>query len=186
MPDSRVKQVIGIVLVALVLAWTVAGDRIQAALTPDRHGCAHSADLPRPGNREEARAAVLCLVNHERAKRDLPPLADDRRLQRAAQAHARAMGERDFYAHRDPDGREPDERIRAAGYDGSTTGENLLWGTGGDATPAEAVEGWMESPGHRANILRREFTRVGTGIAYDAPEPQITEPAAVYVHNFGG
>jgi len=157
-PVSRTRQALGLVLVAAALLWVAAGDRIQAAIAPDSDGCAHSSDLPRPGTVSETREAVLCLVNRARAERGLAPLSDDRRLQRAAQAHARDMGERDFFAHSDPDGGEADDRIRAAGYDGQTTGENLAWGSGIEATPARIVESWMESPGHRANVLRESFT----------------------------
>lgn len=96
------------------------------------------------------------------------------------------MGRRHFYAHQDPDGTQPDERIRRAGFDGRTTGENIHWGVGANATPARIVDDWMDSPGHRANILRASFTRVGTGVGNDAPDPRADGPAGVYVQNFGG
>jgi uncharacterized protein YkwD len=77
-------------------------------------------------------------------------------------------------------------RAACAGYRGRTTGENIHWGIGINATPARIVDGWMNSPRHRANILRSEFTQVGTGIGYDAPERFADGDAGVYVHNFGG
>jgi uncharacterized protein YkwD len=95
------------------------------------------------------------------------------------------MGRRDFYAHRNPDGTNPADRILRAGYNGRITGENIHWGVRINSTPAEIVRGWMDSPGHRANILRPTFSEVGTGIGYDAPEP-LVDAAAVYVNNFGG
>ena len=83
-------------------------------------------------------------------------------------------------------GANPHTRITSAGYRGRTTGENIRWGIGINATPARIVDGWMNSPGHRANILSSEFTQVGTGIGYDAPEPFADGDVGVYVHDFGG
>ncbi len=180
------RQTLALIVVAGALLWPMVGDQIHARFTPDRAGCSHTSDLPSPDNVSDGRAAVLCLLNQHRAKAGLPPLAEDRALEAAAQAHAQDMGRRDFYAHDDPDGVEPDRRIRRAGFKGRTTGENIHWGVGTNATPARIVDDWMASPGHRANILRPSFTRVGTGIALDAPERSVMERAGVYVNNFGG
>lgn len=182
----RAKQTLGLFLAAVVLLWPVVGDRVQARVTPDRDGCPHTSDLPSPDNVAESRSAVLCLLNQHRAKAGLPPLVEDRSLEASAQAHAQDMGLRDFFAHRDPDGVEPDQRIRRAGFEGLATGENIHWGTGINTTPARVVDDWMNSPGHRANILHSSFTRVGTGIAHDAPERLVFGRAGVYVNNFGG
>ena len=76
--------------------------------------------------------------------------------------------------------------MRHAGFGGQMTGENLYWGSGSAGTPAAAVEGWMESPGHRANILRPEFRWVGTGISDESPEGGIPTGGGVWVNNFGG
>jgi uncharacterized protein YkwD len=182
----RVRQTLGVIFVALALVWTVAGERIEAIATPDRAGCPQSSDEPGPKNANEARAAVLCLLNQHRAAAGLTVLVEDPALQAAAQAHADDMGRRDFYAHRDPDGVTPDQRIRRAGFNGQATGENIHWGVGLNASPAHIVDGWMASPGHRANILRASFSRVGTGIGYDAPDRLTSGRAGVYVNNFGG
>jgi uncharacterized protein YkwD len=186
MPASRSKQAFVLFLAAVALLWPVAGDDLRAALTPDRDLCPHSSDLPDPEHTAEARAAVLCLVNQHRAERGLAPLVEHPALQAAAQGHAEDMGRREFYAHDNPDGADPHKRITSAGYRGRTTGENIHWGIGINATPARIVDGWMNSPGHRANILRSEFTHVGTGIAYDAPERFADGRVGVYVHDFGG
>jgi uncharacterized protein YkwD len=182
----RVRQGLALAVVATALLWPLVGDRIQAAVTPDRDGCPHSSDLPSERNRAAARAAILCLLNRHRAEHGLPPLAEDPALEAAAQAHAEDMGRRRFFAHEDPDGVGPHERIERAGFRGSTTGENIAWGTRINATPTRIVDGWMASPGHRANILRREFTRVGTGIAYEPPIRPTPKPVGVYVNAFGG
>jgi uncharacterized protein YkwD len=186
MPVSRSRQALVFFIAAIALLWPVAGDHIQAALTPDRDGCPRSSDLPDREHAAEARAAVLCLVNQHRTEHGLAPLVEDPVLQAAAQTHAEDMGLRDFYGHENPDGATPHDRITAAGYRGRTTGENIHWGVGINATPARIVDGWMNSPGHRANILRPEFTQVGSGIGYDAPERLTDGRVGVYVHNFGG
>lgn len=186
MPGSRLQHAVSFLVLGIALAWSVASAEIKAAMTPDRDGCPHSSDLARAGNAIKGRAAVLCLVNHERVGRGLAPLIEDPRLESAAQAHADDMGRRNFYAHVSPDGLDADRRMRAAGYDGQSTGENIHWGVGVSATPARIVEDWMNSPGHRANILRPSFTRIGTGVAYDAPDSLVLRGAGVYVNNFGG
>ncbi|WP_446035202.1 CAP domain-containing protein, partial [Streptomyces olivaceus] len=92
----------------------------------------------------------------------LPALAPDDRLARAAQAHSADMVARDFYSHTDPDGGRPWDRAAAAGSSRRTVGENIACG---QRSPAEVVEGWMNSPGHRANILKSDFTHLGVGLA---------------------
>jgi uncharacterized protein YkwD len=66
-----------------------------------------------------------------------------------------------------------------------TTGENLAWGSRAEATPVRVVEGWMESPGHRANILRPQFTEVGVGVAHEAPKVSVGGRVGVYTTDFG-
>lgn len=185
MNPTQPARIIGLILVAVALLWPIVGDRITAGVSPDREGCAHSRDLFDADGLAKARGAVVCLVNHERMSRGLSPLIPDQLLDSAAQRHALDMGRRNFYAHRDPDGGEPHDRIKRAGFAGRTTGENIHWGVGLNATPAKIVEDWMNSPGHRANILRPSFTRIGTGISDDPPEG-LHSDAGVYVNNFGG
>ncbi|MEU5535512.1 CAP domain-containing protein [Streptomyces sp. NPDC020362] len=103
---------------------------------------------------------VVALTNTERARAGLPPLTADPLLATAAQAHCADMAARDFYAHTSPDGSEPWDRAAAAGSRRSTIGENIACG---QRSPAEVVDGWMNSPGHRANILKPEFTHLGVG-----------------------
>ncbi|MDX3372379.1 CAP domain-containing protein, partial [Streptomyces sp. ME02-6987-2C] len=107
-------------------------------------------------------AEVVGLTNRERAGAGLPALAVDARLTAAAQAHSADMVTRDFYSHTDPDGGKPWDRAAAAGADRRSVGENIACG---QRSPAEVVEGWMNSPGHRANILEAGFTHIGVGLA---------------------
>jgi uncharacterized protein YkwD/stress response protein SCP2 len=107
-------------------------------------------------------AEVVDLTNRQRAGAGLPALAADPRLARAAQAHSADMVARDFYSHTDPDGGRPWDRAAAAGAGHRTVGENIACG---QRSPAAVVEGWMNSPGHRANILKADFTHIGVGLA---------------------
>jgi uncharacterized protein YkwD len=97
------------------------------------------------------------------------------------------MVERGFFEHENPDGVGPHERIRRAGYElrvaGFATGENLGTGQPGADTPAAIVDGWMHSPGHRRNILRRGFEQIGIGIV---PRYEGGGPGATYTTTFGG
>ncbi|MEU5703929.1 CAP domain-containing protein [Streptomyces aurantiacus] len=107
-------------------------------------------------------AEVVALTNAERAAAGLPPLTEDPLLIRAAQAHSVDMVARAFYSHTSPDGSEPWHRAAAAGSARRTIGENIACG---QRSPAEVVRGWMDSPGHRANILKPAFTHIGVGFA---------------------
>ncbi|MGW6057835.1 CAP domain-containing protein [Streptomyces sp. NPDC055189] len=106
--------------------------------------------------------AVLRLTNAERTAAGLRPLSPDPLLTVAAQNHSADMIARAFYAHTAPDGGEPWHRASAAGSTHRSIGENIACG---QRTPAEVVDGWMNSPGHRANILKPSFTHLGVGFA---------------------
>ncbi|MCM3809759.1 CAP domain-containing protein [Streptomyces sp. DR7-3] len=105
---------------------------------------------------------VIALTNAERAAARLTPLAQDPRLAAAAQAHSDDMVARDFYSHTGPEGHQPWDRARVAGATHRGIGENIACG---QRSPAEVVRGWMDSPGHRANILKPDFTHIGVGHA---------------------
>ncbi|WP_173861704.1 CAP domain-containing protein, partial [Streptomyces aureus] len=105
------------------------------------------------GNSSEA-DQVIALVNAERAKAGCGPLSANATLTRAAQGHSEDMAARDFFDHTNPDGAGPGERVTAAGYPWSTYGENIAMG---QSSPEQVMESWMNSPGHRANILNCDF-----------------------------
>ncbi|MGW7074777.1 CAP domain-containing protein [Streptomyces sp. NPDC054866] len=107
-------------------------------------------------------AAVLRLTNAERTAAGLRPLSPDPILTVAAQGHSADMIARAFYSHTSPEGGEPWHRASAAGSTHRAIGENIACG---QRTPAEVVDGWMNSPGHRANILKPSFTHLGVGFA---------------------
>jgi len=112
------------------------------------------------GTATEAR--VIALLNEARRDEGLPTLGCDGRLGDVARLHAQDMAERDFFDHTNPDGQAPWDRMDAYGIGGYTTaGENIA---AGYATPADVHEGWMNSPGHRDNILGEWYTDVGVGV----------------------
>ncbi len=108
--------------------------------------------------REEA---VLALVNDERAAADCGPLEPDSRLDTAARLHAEDMAANDYFDHTSQDGRSPTDRAAEQGYEGGV-GENIAYGY---PDPASVMEGWMNSEGHRANILNCGYNVLGVGTA---------------------
>ena len=119
-----------------------------------------------PGDLARTAAEVVDLTNRERAGAGLPPLASDALLTTAAQAHSADMVARAFYSHTSPEGSQPWDRAAAAGARRRSIGENIACG---QRSPAEVVDGWMNSPGHRANILKPDFTHIGIGFAGGGP-----------------
>jgi uncharacterized protein YkwD len=111
---------------------------------------------PRP----DLEAQMLELVNQERAAAGLEPLAPDPELTEVARAHSADMFARGYFAHVSPDGQDPFDRMTRAGVTFRTAGENLALAP----TVRVAHTGLMNSPGHRANILRPAFGRLGIGI----------------------
>ncbi|WP_206308037.1 CAP domain-containing protein, partial [Streptomyces rhizosphaericola] len=103
---------------------------------------------------------VLQIVNAERAKEGCGPVTSNDLLATAAQRHSADMESRAYFSHTSPDGTDPGDRITAVGYRWSTYGENIAKG---QRTPADVMEAWMNSPGHRANILNCAFKEMGIG-----------------------
>jgi uncharacterized protein YkwD len=105
-------------------------------------------------------AALLRAVNAVRVHHDLRPLAVDRRLTGVAGAYSTTLLRRDVFTHG-----AFGQRMRRSGARGPRFGENLAWGTGRLASASTIVRGWLRSPGHRANLLRPGFRRIGLGAA---------------------
>jgi uncharacterized protein YkwD/stress response protein SCP2 len=115
-----------------------------------------------PAGLERTAGEVIALTNAERTRAGLPPLSADTLLTTAAQAHSADMVARAFYSHTSPEGSQPWDRAAAVGCARRTIGENIACG---QRSAAEVVRGWMDSPGHRANILKPGFTHIGIGLA---------------------
>lgn len=110
--------------------------------------------------RPDLEAQMLVLVNEERTKRGLKPLAYDAALTPVARAHSTDMFVRGYFSHYTPEKTDPFDRMNKAGVKFRTAGENLALGR----TLKICHEGLMNSPGHKANILNPAFGRLGVGI----------------------
>lgn len=107
---------------------------------------------------------VVELVNAIRAERGLGKLEENWELSRVARFKSRDMREKHYFSHTSPTYGSPFEMMRAFGLAYRTAGENIAMGY---PTPASVVDGWMNSEGHRANILNPSFTVIGVGYVAD-------------------
>ncbi len=105
------------------------------------------------------------MVNSDRADSGLAPLVHDDELRQVARYHSEDMYLRDYFDHIDPDGESPSDRADNAGIDYVVIGENIEWNMGHSNPVEYAEQGFMASPGHRANILFDGYNAVGVGIA---------------------
>jgi uncharacterized protein YkwD len=110
--------------------------------------------------RADLEARMLEMVNAERAKKRLKPLAADPQLAEVARAHSRDMFARGYFSHVTPEGKDPFDRMRADDVRFLAAGENLALAP----TLPGAYQLLMNSPGHRANMLRPQFGRLGIGV----------------------
>jgi len=118
-----------------------------------------------------AEAAVLALVNEARADAGCGALTADPALAAVARAHSADMRDRDYFSHTSPEGLSPFDRAEQAGV-GYSRAENIAFG---QSDAAAVMEAWLESPGHRQNILDCELTRLGVGVAEGPGGPWWTQ-----------
>ena len=132
------------------------------------------------------RARVVELVNAARSHgrrcgserfAAAPPLHASGKLDDAAAEHARDMARRKFFEHRGSDGSEPRDRVARAGYESRLTGENIALGP---ESAEEVVAGWLDSPGHCANIMEARFQDIGVAVASGKKRGQV-----YWVQTFG-
>jgi uncharacterized protein YkwD len=166
---------------------SAAGVIAKVLATP----CQNTQLIPEAANLALVRAAVLCLINTERAQNGKSPLSTDPRLEHAAEAHGKEMLSLDYFNHVAPSGLTPVARIRGTGYIpnsevGYVIGENLAWGTLTLATPQAIVNAWIASPEHLANILEGKYRETGIDVEPEVPE-QLSEgvAGALYTQEFG-
>jgi uncharacterized protein YkwD len=151
--------------------------------------CNDGGLMPSDDNIAQLNAAILCLVNAERtANGNLPPLTENAELDRASAGMCTRMVTEHFFAHDTPDGKTVVDRIEPTGYipNGGdwVVGENLAWGSGALSTPQSIVNGWMNSPGHKANILASDYKDIGLATCMGSPTTTYSG-GTVYVNNFG-
>jgi len=166
---------------------TIAAAALATALASPAHalaaGCGPVNANPNSSSLKAAKKSTLCLLNRIRRAHHLRPLHSNGALSLASQRHANDMSANHYFAHGNFVG-----RIRSAHYlsrtHGWTLGENIAWGSWQYATPASIVDGWMNSPPHRANILNGRFREIGLGVSRGAPE-RGQDNAGTYVTDFG-
>ncbi len=120
--------------------------------------------LPMPvhANNSFSSTTIVAYTNEDRVQNGAGVLLEDKLLDKAAQAKADDMAKLGYFSHVEPDGAQPWHWFTAAGYYYQRAGENLAINFG-DAQSLESA--WMNSPAHRANLLKQSYTRVGIGIA---------------------
>ncbi|QEV04671.1 CAP domain-containing protein [Streptomyces prasinus] len=157
---------------------TAAPKPTAAAPKPVTAGPEPSAGASSPASTDApeasgAVAAVVEIVNAERGKAGCSPVKVNATLTEAAQEHSEDMAASRNMSHTGSDGSSPDDRITRAGYSWSTYGENVAYGY---STPEQVMAGWMDSPGHRENILNCAFEEIGVGLA---------QPGSYWTQDFG-
>jgi uncharacterized protein YkwD len=168
------------------------GDHVDPGGVPRHDGagaaCPNPDLAPAPATLPAIADATLCLLNGERADHGLAPLAPNRRLAAAATAYAGDLVAGSYFSHTGRDGSGLLDRIERTGYvrrdAGWVLGENLAWGTGELATPGSIMQAWMQSPGHRDNILSGEYREVGIGVVAGNPA-RVDGQGATYATEFG-
>jgi uncharacterized protein YkwD len=178
-PHVRPRNRLLLAVLALCVVVATAVPAAQAA-SP----CAAASATPAQAGKRAIVRATLCTINAERSRYGLGALSLDRRLSKAAAAHAGDMDSRNYFAHDSLGGGSFVDRIRRAGYlNGArswTVGENIAWGSERRGAPRAITRMWMNSPEHRANILSSSF-RESSG----APVSGMGAPAATYATDFG-
>ena len=154
--------------------------------------CAHADTRPGDASENSLSRSTVCLLNRQRARRGLRKLRLNERLSKAARQHTADMVKRNYFSHNSRSGSDVVDRLTRTGYMRGarswTVGENLAWGSGSRSTPREIVAAWMNSPGHRSNILQRRFREIGIGTVFGTPNRSSSSAgraAATYTTTFG-
>jgi len=171
-------SIAAVALVALALAVPAGA---QAA------DCAGADLVPVAANLPQVGQATLCLLNQQRAAAGALPLLESAQLTTASAGYSRQMVAEAFFAHESPDGGTLVDRLTATGYihagNAWSVGENIGWGQSQLSTPRAMVGAWMNSPGHRENILDTGFDDIGLGVALGSPPDRAW--GATYTTDFG-
>ncbi|GMF12643.1 unnamed protein product [Phytophthora lilii] len=163
---SAVQSSLAVIVVVVAAA--------TSSIRPDSSGSLRLRHAPRmlqnPSQVTDVYTALLLRVNQERAAHGLPALCASSKLQKAAQRQAEDMAAHDFLHHVGSDGSTVPSRIRDTGYKWKSIAENV---GGGNADADSIIGTWMNSTGHRMNILG-DYTQFGAGYTYN--------PDGIYTH----
>ncbi len=160
---------------------------LLSVLASQASACAGANLKPTRQSTDQARAAVTCLINRQRARHHRKAVHGSVPLLSAAQSHTNAMVSQNFFSH-EGDGT-PASRAVNAGYTAGATawgvGEALEWGVKKGATPRAIVRGWMHSQEHRGILLTRRFRQVGVGVTSGSPMAGGDSGAETFTALFG-
>jgi len=135
-------------------------------------------DLTKVRFDEDGERKMLEMINEEREKAGLKPYRWNEKLQMAARKHSADMALKNYTSHNSPDGRTAAKRVANEGVKYAGVGENIA----GSGTVANAHKGLMDSPGHRQNIMSRDFTDIGIGIVKNADGSVTVTQNFIYGH----
>lgn len=165
--NKLIGMSLGLFVACLLSVFAISEVRPAAAATVDSAASLEATQLPLPVvakpeispiNRHQKQA--LDLLNADRAARGLAPLRLSLQLSRLAENYARDMIKRNYFSHTNPEGLSPFERMRRQNIPFNYAGENLAF----NVSIAAAEQAFMNSPGHKANILDTHYTQVGVGV----------------------
>jgi len=115
---------------------------------------------------------MVCLVNKARAQNGAPALGINQDLTSAAQQHSTDMARSNNMDHTGSDGSSPGDRCQKAGFNWSAVAENIAFG---QDSMDSVMQSWLNSPGHRENIMNPEYTMMGSAVAYSGSTPYYTQ-----------
>ena len=130
--------------------------------TPTKATPSKTAETPNLSADNKLEKEVVTLVNQERSKQGLAPLKDNVSLSNVARTKSEDMAKNNYFSHTSPTYGSPFDMMKHFGITYTAAGENIAMG---QPTAASVMNGWMNSPGHKANILSKDFTEIGVGIA---------------------
>lgn len=160
---QKVGFIFGIVLLCIMIA-VPAFATVQTP-APDKTGAGNSDSISPVRNLTADESYILEQVNAERAKAGLAPLQVDYRLVQTARTKSQDMITQGYFDHQSPTLGSSFDQMNQAEITYQYTGENIAT----NSTVAGAMESWMNSPGHRANILNPNFTHIGIGVIDGGP-----------------
>jgi uncharacterized protein YkwD len=185
----RTCRNVGAILVAILLTCLGAPGANAAASKVTSPSCPGANLSPSAVDAAAVDAATLCLVDRVRTAHHLRPLRANHELQAVAARQVKCIVRWNYFADECPSGQTAAALIAATRYAAHavklSTGQNLGWGTGFYATPAQIVAAWMSSPAHRAIILTRTFNDAGVGMTPAVPSAVgVGERGATYAIEF--
>lgn len=172
MSSRRALVVAATVIIAALIGGTlIARSLLQSGASPPPPAFVPTA----------SEKAILALLNVQRAKYHLTPLKYDAVLGRFARAHSVSMAAHNYFEHDQPGGPTYAQRAQSILHlpGRNRMEENIAWGNGGYGTPSALVTSWMNSPGHRANILNPLVHRAGEGNVVTKKTYQSQPPGVV-------